>query len=197
MSIADKNIEKLKEEATSLGIEFHHNTGELKLQELIEDAKLLKESDKFMKGSEPKAKDTDTIEPKTIKPKPVIEKTLAQKRQQKKREQSRLIRVIIHCNNDDKKEWNGDTIKVCNKLVGSITRYIDFDNDNGIHIPQIMLNVLNEKLCQKFRNVVQKSGETVKMPFMTKEYTIEVLPPLNAKELKDLADDQRARGAID
>ena len=120
-----------------------------------------------------------------------------QRRHRLHQEQMKLIRVVVHCNNDQKSELTGETIKVANRIIGSFTKFIPFDNDEGYHIPQIMLDTLNDKVCQKWKTTKLVSGETVKMPFMTKEYSITVLPELTEEDLEKLAADQKARGAID
>jgi len=45
--------------------------------------------------------------------------------------------------------------------------------------------------------VKRPDGEMQKVPYLTKAYNITYLPDLTKTELKDLADDQRVRGAID
>jgi hypothetical protein len=128
---------------------------------------------------------------------PGAKETPDQLKQRLWKTQMRLRRVVIHCNDDIKKDWEGETLKIGNNIIGSFTKFVPFDLDEGYYLPQAMLDHLEEARCQKFRNVKRPDGEMQKVPYLTKAYNITYLPDLTKTELKDLADDQRVRGAID
>ncbi len=176
-------LEKLKDEANFLGIKFHPNTGENKLSEMIKN---------FKEGVPELKEETE----KVVVPEEPVFKTTAERHAQMRKEQTKLIRVVVHCNNDNKSELKGDFFTASNKIVGDYKKFVPFDNDEGFHVPQILLNTMRDKQCLKFRTAKNADGVEVKVPFLTKEYTIEVLPPLTPIELKKLAAAQKARGSI-
>lgn len=171
-------IEELREEAAGLGIEFHPNTGEAKLTAMIND---------FKEG--------DTSDPEPDEKDEKVE-TTAERHARLRREQTKLIRIILRCNNDKKKELKGDFFTVANKIVGTYTKFVPFDNEEGFHIPQAMLDTLNDKMCQKWKKA-KVNGVQMNVPYMTKEFTIEILPSLTQEELDKLADEQKIKGSID
>jgi len=182
--------EELMEEARSLGLDPHHATGELKLQELI-NAELSKGDNKVENEPDPDKAQMDEPVTEVIK----VE-TRSERMARLRKEQRKLVRVIVRCNNDNKKEWNGEIVTViC--AAGTIKRYVPFDNENGWHIEQCILNNLENRTCQKFKNGRLGNGQRAKVSYMTKEFTIEKLKPLTKKELKELSSEQAARGSID
>ena len=194
----------LREKAKAMGLKFHPSTGAAKLNKLMADFadRQMGQSPGAAVEPEPKQKTEEAQTPMSetqVATPQANKKTLtpAQLLEAQKKEQLRLIRVIVHCNNEEKSDWQGEVFKVGNRLVGSVTRFIPFDNEEGWHIEQIILDTLRTKRCQKWRNIRMPSGETQKQPYTVPEFTIEELPPLTREQLKALADDQRARGAID
>ena len=180
----DSKKDLLMEEAKSLGLKPHHSTGELKLQQMI--------NDELTKGED--VGDVGEVETK-VEVEAVAE-TKGERIKRLRDEQRKLVRVVVRCNNDDKKEWTGQTITViC--AAGTLKKWVPFDNENGWHVPQGILDVMGAKMCQKFKNGKLANGQPHKVSFMAKEYSIEELKPLSKKELKDLEKEQAARGSID
>ncbi len=186
---------ELMEEAKGLGLEPHHATGELKLQEMI-NAELAKgESDGPALNAEPKA---EVVEPPKVKIEVEVAKgkpTVGELRAALRKKQSKLVRVIVHCNNDKKKEWQGEIHSViC--AAGTLKKWVPFGNEAGWHVPQAILDVMKSKTCQKFRSAKLPNGQEHNISYSVKEYNIEVMKPLTRGELKQLAADQSARGSI-
>ena len=181
--------EELREHARSLGLKFHPATGAKKLRALLAEY----------------AKQTMGLPPEDAPVDQAPAEAPAAKKEENKgeyinrirEEQLRLIRVIVHCNNDDKRELQGDLFSAANKHVGPVKRFIPFDNENGWHIEKILLDFLKAKRVQKWRNVKLPNGMSEKQPYLTNEFTIEELPPLTREQLDDLAREQAARGSID
>lgn len=124
-----------------------------------------------------------------------MSETPAMKKLKKIREATKLIRVIVTNRNPMKQSWEGEIFSVSNDMGVNVKKYIPFNEENGYHVPQIILNMLNNKKCTVFVN--KKIGkEKVKVGKQIKEYGIEILPPLSEEELKELGDDQRARDAL-
>ena len=181
----EKKQDELMAEAKALGLEPHHSTGVLKLEKMIEDKKL-EDYDAEMTGDEQFDKAYDI--PREL--------TKSERKTALRQIQKRLLRVIVRCNNELKKEKTGEYFTiVC--AAGTIKRWVPFDNENGWHVEQAILDVMQAKLCQKFKNTTLKNGQTHRIPFTVKEYSIEFLPSMSQEELQKLADEQDARGSID
>ena len=96
----------------------------------------------------------------------------------------------------------GMLLTVYNKYTGKVAKLIPFgeENENGYHIPKILVDELKSRTFN-MRKEKKRSGSS----FGVKEYTtitvrkfaIEELPQLTQEELDNLANDQKARGAID
>ena len=174
------------EEAKSLGLEPHPNTGELKLQTMIND-----ELSKAENGNEEKPYEPDVNAGVTR----IGDMAYAQRIGSLRKKQMKLVRVVVRCNNENKKEWGGEihTI-IC--AAGTIKKWVPFDNEKGWHVPQCIIDVMREKTCQKFKSGKLPNGQEHKVSYSVREYTIEVLDPLTKSQLKGLASEQAARGSI-
>ena len=116
----------------------------------------------------------------------------------------RLHRVRVHNLDPADSAIPGAIKTVYNKYAGKVAKFIPYgeENETGYHIPEILLNSLKEERYTMRKEVKQrgqvssfgvKQYKTVLMP----KYNIEFLPDLNANEIRGLAQDQKARGAID
>lgn len=161
----EQELEMLKTRASLLGIKYHPSISVDKLREKI-DA-LDSTQDAFVTSSSEEDKRVALI-----------------------REANKLVRVRITCMNPAKKEWEGEIITVSNSVIGTIKKYIPFNADDGWHIPQVILNMLNERMCQVFNSVPDGKGNMVRKGKLVKEFSIEVLPDLTPSELHDLAQRQ-------
>ena len=108
-----------------------------------------------------------------------------------------LIRVRVACMNPNKKEWEGEMFTVGNSLIGTQKKFVPFNNDEGWHIPRIIYNMMLERECQIFVSVKDSRGNTTRKGKLIKEFAIEVLPPLTAEELEELARRQAMAKSID
>lgn len=170
---APDELTALKERADLLGISYHPSIGIEKLREKI-NAKL----------AENEAKEPE------VKAIPATEETAAARKLRLQREAMALVRVRVTCMNPAKKEWEGELITVGNSNIRTITKYVPFNADEGWHIPRIMLNQLQERMCQVFYTTKDDRGNNVRRGKLIKEFAIEILPPLTQEELKDLAQRQ-------
>lgn len=116
----------------------------------------------------------------------------------------RLHRVRIHNLDPNDSALPGAIKTVYNKYTGKVAKYIPFGEENevGYHVPEILLNALREEKYTMRKEVKQrgqvssfgvKQYKTVLMP----KFNVEILPPLTPAEIAGLAQDQKARGAID
>ena len=116
-----------------------------------------------------------------------------------KTEALKLVRVRISCMNPQLAKMGSVIITTGNEYTGTVRKVVFFGEktENGYHIPQIILNVLQRR---KFQQIVEErghQGHMVPRARWMKEFNIEILPPLTQKELNALKDRQIATNAID
>ncbi len=114
----------------------------------------------------------------------------------------RLIRCRVTNLDPQDTAVPGMLLSVYNKYTGKVAKLIPFgeENEHGYHIPKILLDELKSRTFN-MRKEKKRKGSS----FGVKEYTtvtvrkfsIEELPPLTQEDLDNLANDQKARGAID
>lgn len=110
-----------------------------------------------------------------------------QKRKRLKAEAEKLVRIRVACMNPAKKEWHGEIFTVGNSAVGTLRKYVPFNNDEGWHVPQMILTMIQERQCQVFVNKKTERGVTVREGKLIKEFAVEIMPELTPVELRELA----------
>lgn len=168
-TVVQDELASLKARADLMGITYHPSIGVEKLREKIAAAV----------SGEPT-------------PTPVVEtaplpETENQKRARLRREANELVRIKLVCLNPAKKEWEGEIISSGNSAIGTFSKYIPFNADEGWHVPRIIYNQLVERQCQVFTTVRDAKGNAHRKGKLIKEFAIEVLPPLTVEELEELA----------
>ena len=161
----------LKERADKMGITYSPNIGIEKLKEKI-NAVL----------------DTDTSEE-------TIDDKEEAKRLKQMKDALKLVRVIVTPTQSAKTELHGEIFTVSNSLVGTVKKYVPFGVEAGYHIPQIIYNAIKDKKSNHFYTQ-RINGVDIRKYRSMPAYNVVVLDPLTEAELKQLADDQRARNAI-
>lgn len=173
-------LQTLKDRADRLGVKYHPS---IKLE-------TLREKLAAAMAGEPAAE------------KPAVEQeapveTEGQMRKRLQLQASRLVRIRLTCMNPAKREWDGEIITVGNSVVGTFRKFVPFNADEGWHVPEIMLRMLEARECQVFTTVKTAHGVSVRRGKLIKEFAIEILPPLNQEELDELARRQALAGSID
>ena len=176
-------MDELKLQAKRLGLKVSPNIGLDTLREKIKAAL----SDQMP--------DTDEEDFEELVQQPKL--SALQLRAKAKEEALALVRVKITNLNPFKREWTGEVLCASNDVVGTVKKMIPFNNETPYHVPRIILNMMLEKECQVFVPYTLPNGEKSRKGKMIKEYSIEILPPLTEKELKELAAEQAARHSID
>jgi hypothetical protein len=181
VELVEDELTVLKERADLLKVKYHPSISLDKLREKVNAA---------LKGGTPAEEDKPAA--------PVAEEeTIGQKRKRMKNAMLKLIRIRLSCLNPAKKEWDGEIFTVGNSLMGSITKFVPFNADEGYHVPQILLNQLKDRQCQVFTTVKNSRGEKERKGKLIKEFAIEILPPLTQEELDELARKQALARSID
>lgn len=112
-----------------------------------------------------------------------------------KAEALKLVRIRLTCMNPHKREIEGEIFTVGNSMVGMVSKYVPFDTEEGWHVPQIILNAIQERQVMLLVSGKKAHGIESKTKKLVKEFNVEILPPLTQKELDELARRQAlARG---
>ena len=166
----------LKARADMLGITYHPSIGLEKLREKVNAAVANTPAPDESTEDEP----TEAVE----------EETLNQRRQRKRKEANRLVRIRVTCMNPAKKEWEGELFTAGNSLVGSFTKFVPFNADEGYYVPHIILQQIQQRMCQIFVSSKDSLGNTIRKGKQIKEFAVEILEDLTIEELKELAQRQ-------
>jgi hypothetical protein len=170
----------LKSRADLLGITYHPSIGLEKLREKVTAALADKPAE---------------LEP--VEAADPAEETESQTRTRLRQEANKLMRIRVACMNPDKKEWDGELFTTGNSVVGTFTKFVPFNNEEGWHVPQIIYKQLAQKQCQIFVSDRDARGNTIRKSKLIKEFSIEILPDLTQDELQELARRQALSRAID
>lgn len=177
----------LKARADMMGVSYHPSIGLEKLREKVNAAVA-------GKTEEPETPEAPVAEAAAIN---TAVETEAQKTKRLKDDANRLVRIRLTCMNPAKAEWPGEIISVGNSRVGSFSKFIPFNADEGWHVPNIIYKALVDRMCQVFITTTDNRGNKTRKGKLIREFAIEVLPELTAEELHDLAQRQAMSGSID
>lgn len=180
-------LEALKQRATQMGIQFHPSIGLEKLREKVNAS---------VTGAKPEPETAEAVQASADAINNRVE-TQAQKAKRLKDDAARLIRIRLQCMNPAKTEWPGEIISVGNSTVGSFSKFVPFNAEEGWHVPNIIYKALMDRHCQVFTTVTDSRGNKTRKGKLIREFSIEVLPNLSSEELHDLAQRQAMSGAID
>ena len=118
-------------------------------------------------------------------------------RHNKRKEATQLIRVVIVCNNPAKLKYPGETFGAGNSTVGTHKRYVPFNNQEGWHVPLIILNTIKERMCPVTYEKEDIKGRSTSATRLIPEFTVTELPPLTPKAIQELAMRQKIEKSID
>lgn len=177
-AIVQDELSALKARADMLGLTYHPSIGLEKLREKVNAALA------------PPAEETK-------EPQVAAVETENQRNQRFKREASKLVRIRVACMNPAKKEWEGEIFSAGNSVVGSFTKFVPFNAEDGWHVPNMILQMIQDRQCQIFYTVTDTRGNKVRKGKLIKEFSVELLPPLTTEELHDLAQRQAMSNSIE
>lgn len=167
----------LKARADLLGLNYHPSIGLEKLKEKLAAAM------------------SDSPE----KPEPVEEvyETEGAMRMRLRKQANEQIRIRVTCMNPAKKEWEGEMFTSGNSIIGTYTKFVPFNIDEGWHVPRIIYNQIVDRKCQIFYSEKDVRNNTIRKGKLIKEFAVEVLPNLTVEELHELAQRQAMSNSID
>ena len=171
----------LKQRAQTLGIKFHPSIGLESLRSKVSAALTGEDAEEAAEEPVPEA--------------PAAESRI-QMRNRLRKEASALVRVRVTCMNPNKKEWKGEIFTASNSFVGTFRKYVQFNTEEGWHVPQIILNMIKARQFQTFYTIKNERGVAVRKGKLVPEFAVEVLPPLTEKELLELSRRQALAGGV-
>lgn len=114
-----------------------------------------------------------------------------QNAEERLKEAMKLVRCIVTCNNKNKQEYSGDIFSVQNAKLKEVKKFVPFGEIT--HIPQILLNMIQEKKYQMFKTK-REGGVPKTTSHLINEYNIKILPPITKEELEAIKQKQLAEG---
>ena len=191
-------LKYLKTKAKMMGVKHHPSIGLNKLRDKIAEHTIKVDAEKRKEARQ--AKQTDVLrspvealqvhaaEVVPLNQAPV--ENAAQRRGRLRKEASKLVRIRITCMNPNKRDWEGEVFTVSNGAVGTFKKFVPFDNVEGWHVPQMILNMIQERKCQIFITQKNDRGMKVRIGKLINEFSVEIMSPLTGTELQELATQQ-------
>ena len=172
--------EEIRQELTDNGVTVHHKTGTKKLASTLADVRT-----KEYKEDPKKSDLTGPSEAaKAAKAKHLAAMQTPEKLAMK------LTRVVVTPNDPTMVNYPGLIFSVGASGLNNgrmVKKFVPFNNEEGWHVPQIILNQIENGQMQKFKTVTRANGEKVLEPYLTKKFNVRILDPLTPEELKEVA----------
>lgn len=174
----------LRQRADSMGLSYHPSIKIETLRRKVQDK---------MDGKT--AAPVEEVEEVVFAPKA---ETQQQIRDRVRKEALRLVRCKIYNLNPEKRDLRGEIITVANKYIGSVSKMIPFgeETDNGYHIPWVLYENLKSRKFQSVSTKKTKEGTLEVIRRLVPEYNVEILDPLTAEELQEMALRQAATARL-
>ena len=179
--------DEMRQELADNGVTLHHKTGTKKLASTLADVRT-----KEYKEDPKKSDLTGPSEAaKAAKAKHLAAMQTPEKLAMK------LTRVVVTPNDPAMVNYPGLIFSVGATGLNNgrmVKKFVPFNNEEGWHVPQILLNQIENGQMQKFKTVVRPNGEKVLEPYLTKKFNVRILDPLTPEELKEVAAANKVAG---
>ena len=192
--------DEIRQELTENGVTLHHKTGTKKLASTLADVRTKEYKEDPKDGTlettgkvKHRSLSGSTPESRAAKEKHIASiNTLTAEQAAMK-----LVRVVVTPNDPLMVNYPGLIFTVGMSGINNgrmIKKFVPFSNEEGWHVPTIILRQIESAEMQKFKTVTRPNGEKVLEPYLTKKFNVQILPDLTPGELKTLADQQAAAG---
>ena len=179
--------DELRKELADNGVTLHHKTGTKKLASTLAEVRT-----KEYKEDPKKSDLTDPSEAaKAAKAKHLAAMQTPEKLAMK------LTRVVVTPNDPTMVNYPGLIFTVGASGLNNgrmVKKFVPFNNEEGWHVPQIILNQIEYGQMQKFKTVTRANGEKVLEPYLTKKFNVRILDPLTREELEQVAAANKVAG---
>ena len=179
--------DEMRQELKDNGVTLHHKTGTKKLASTLAEVRT-----KEYKEDPKKSDLTGPSEAaKAAKAKHLAAMQTPEKLAMK------LTRVVVTPNDPAMVNYPGLIFSVGATGLNNgrmVKKFVPFNNEEGWHVPQIILNQIENGQMQKFKTVTRANGEKVLEPYLTKKFNVRILDPLTPEELKEVAAANKVAG---
>ena len=195
MTIEEMTSKQISDELSTHGVTMHFNSKREKLEKALNAVKngdVIEAAPVIAKDSASSGVLLDISDLEDFKFNGVELEGLREEEAQK------LVRVIVRSNDPLKRESQGEIFTVGNRSINGgrpIKKYIPYNNEEGWHIPNMLLDHLKAAETQIFKKVT-RNGQDFMEPTNIKAFNIEILPQLSEDELSTLQVKQKATGSI-
>lgn len=117
------------------------------------------------------------------------ELTPAEKLEKLRKDSMRLRRVMVTCNDPAKVAYRGEIFQAANSGMAIVRKFVPFGNTNGWFVPQILINVIEEK---QFRRT-NTNERDARSGGLVKAYNVTYLDDLTPQEFEMLKQQQEQR----
>ena len=181
--------DELKQELKDNGVTLHHKTGTKKLASTLADVR----TKEYKEDTKPS---TSNLSDSTEASRAAKEKHLAAMQTPEKLAM-KLTRVVVTPNDPAMVNYPGLIFSVGATGLNNgrmVKKFVPFNNEEGWHVPQIILNQIENGQMQKFKTVTRANGEKVLEPYLTKKFNVRILDPLTREELEQVAAANKVAG---
>jgi hypothetical protein len=179
--------DEIRQELADNGVTLHHKTGTKKLASTLAQVRT--------KEYKEDPKKSDLTSPSEAA-KAAKAKHLAVMQTPEKLAM-RLTRIVVTPNDPAMVNYPGLIFSVGATGLNNgrmVKKFVPFNNEEGWHVPQIILNQIENGQMQKFKTVTRANGEKVLEPYLTKKFNVRILDPLTPEELKEVAAANKVAG---
>ena len=186
--------DEIRQELADNGVTLHHKTGTKKLASTLAKVRTDEYKEDPKKSDVPSDSPPGSTEASRAAKAAFIKErdTLTPTQQAMK-----LVRVIVTPNDPAMVNYPGLIFTVGMSGINNgqmIKKFVPFNNEEGWHVPTIILRQIEHAEMQKFKTITRPDGEKVLEPYLTKKFNVRELPPLTKEELEKLAARQGAAG---
>ena len=175
--------DEMRQELTDNGVTLHHKTGTKKLASTLADVRTKEYKEDTNLGS--------TEASRAAKAKHLAAMQTPEKLAMK------LVRVVVTPNDPNMVNYPGLIFSIGASGLNNgrmVKKFVPFNNEEGWHVPTILLNQIENGQMQKFKTVVRPNGEKVLEPYNTKKFNVRVLDPLTGEEVEKVLAASKAAG---
>ena len=188
--ITEMTVEDIRTELKDWGVSVHHKTG-------IDN--LISTLTKVRAGTYEASAKKEVVTVPNVPSAAATAAMLKATTQTKTQKAMTLQRIIVTPNDPLLSAQEGMIFTVGSSSVNNgrmVKKYVPFNNEEGWHVPQIIINQIKNAEMQKSKSVKTPNGEMVNQPFISKRFNVQILDPLTREEMTALAASQQAKGGM-
>jgi len=192
--------DEIRQELAENGVTLHHKSGTKKLAATLAEVRTNEYKEDPKKGN---LETTGKVQHRSLEGSTEASRAAKEKHIESvntltgEKAAMKLVRVVVTPNDPLMVNYPGLIFTVGMSGINNgrmIKKFVPFSNEEGWHVPTIILRQIESAEMQKFKTITRPNGEKVLEPYLTKKFNVQILPDLTKEELKRLADQQAAAG---